>query len=145
MRVAGRRSVSRISSVTRFCQAPGLRHCANGDDRHADREGRTQPAPVGVGSAGIVDQADFRRPRFAARSRASRPPVPVIEFRRSAAYPADEGGDVGVFAQSLRRGVVTRQFVLAQYGVQLAVADAMHQNRDTTALRLRYQMVLIHH
>ena len=92
-----------------------------------------------------VDSGVFRPPRFTDRSDASRPPVPVIEFRRSAAYPADEGGDVGVFAQSLGRGEITRQFVLAQDGVQLAVADAMHQNRDTPALRLRHQMVLIDH
>lgn len=169
MRVAGPRSVNRISWVMRFSQSRVCETAPTGATGTAAGEGRTTTAPPRDGPdlryamhrplwsmsrrplswrarpESTLDAGIARRPRFTARSRTSRPPVSVIEFRRSAAYPADEGGDVGVFAQSLRRGEVTRQFVLAQYGVQLAVADAMHRNRDTPALRLRHQVVLIHH
>lgn len=67
----------------------------------------------------------------------------VGELRRLAAYPADEGGDVGMAAQRLDLVIMVAKLLLGQHRVDLGVADAVHRHRAPPAIGARDQMVFV--
>lgn len=67
--------------------------------------------------------------------------VPCVPFCRFALGPANESGDLGMTPECVGAGEVQRQFFLGQHGMDLLVANPVHQGLFITTLRFGDPMV----